>query len=327
MLVDRFSRHISYLRLSVTDRCNLRCQYCMPAEGLNWMPGDQILQDDEIVRLLQDVFLPLGVTKIRLTGGEPLVRKGLPGLVERIARLEGIEDVSLSTNGIFLAPNARRLVEAGLKRVNVSLDSLDPERYREITRGGDLAKVLKGLDAAVEAGLSSIKLNAVIIPGTNEDEIFDFAELTRERPFHVRFIEMMHVGDRSFYDQKRHLAAQDLMDRLAARYPLEPCQRQIVGNGPARIMQIPGFLGTLGFISPMSQTFCDTCNRLRLTADGKIKACLMRPQETDLLTMLRSGASAQEMRELVGYSLGYKPQHHEWGADLPITRTMSQIGG
>jgi len=327
MLIDPHQRRITYLRLSVTDRCNLRCQYCMPSEGLQWMPPETLLQDHEIETLLRDVFLPLGVTKVRLTGGEPLVRKDLPGLIARIAALPGIRDVSLSTNAIYLAPMAERLVAAGLNRVNVSLDSLRPERYAEITRGGDVSKVLKGLSRALEAGLSLVKVNVVLIPETNEDEALDFAALTLDQPIHVRFIELMQVGDRAFFEERRFVPNELIMERLRERYALEPAPEGGEGNGPARLMRIPGAKGTVGFISPMSRVFCDDCNRLRLTADGQIKACLMRPQEADLLGMLRAGASPDDMRQLVSASLAYKPLHHEWGAGEPITRTMSQIGG
>jgi cyclic pyranopterin phosphate synthase len=327
MLLDPHQRRITYLRLSVTDRCNLRCQYCMPPEGMSWAPPESVMQDDEIVALLERVFLPLGVTKIRLTGGEPLLRKGLPSLVERIAALPGVTDLSLSTNGVFLAGMVGKLAEAGLKRVNVSLDSLKAETFATITRGGDLNKVLTGIAKAVDAGLSAVKLNMVVVPGINDDEVLDFAELTLRMPVHVRYIEMMHVGDRQLFDQKQFLPVAEVMERVKAHHPLVDAESTVVGNGPARLMRIPGARGTLGFISPMSRNFCDTCNRLRLTADGQIKACLMRPEETDLLGLLRGGASDEQMRRLILDSLGIKPLHHEWGAGLPIHRTMSAIGG
>ena len=327
MLVDAQKRRITYLRLSLTDRCNLRCLYCMPPEGMTWLPPETLMQDDEIVALLEHVFLPLGVTRIRLTGGEPLLRKGLPALVRRIAELPGLEDLALSTNGIFLERASAELAAAGLRRVNISLDSLDPGRFAEITRGGNLSRVLAGLYQAVEAGLSPVKVNMVVIPGKNDDEILDFAELSRRLPVHVRYIEMMHVGDRAFFDARQFLPVAEIQARLRERHALIEADGAVPGNGPARIMRIPGAPGTLGFISPMSRTFCETCNRLRLTADGQIKACLMRPQESDLLGRLRSGASAETMRELVLSSLGFKPEHHEWGAGLPIHRTMSRIGG
>jgi cyclic pyranopterin phosphate synthase len=324
---DTYARPVTYLRLSLTDRCNLRCQYCMPAEGMAWMPPETLLQDDEIITLLRDVYQPLGVARIRLTGGEPLVRRGVVGLVQRIAELPGIEDISLSTNGTLLKELAGPLAAAGLKRVNISLDSLQPERYATITRGGDLMRVMAGIDAAVAAGLQAIKLNAVIIPGTNDDEVLEFAALTRNWPVHVRFIEMMPVGDRAFFDEKRYALTRALITAIESRYALVEPARPVMGNGPAVIRQIPGALGTIGFISPMSQTFCHDCNRTRLTADGQIKACLMRPQEQDLLGALRRGDTPDQLRALVESSLAFKPLHHEWGTGQTFTRTMSQVGG
>lgn len=328
MLIDAYQRRVTYLRLSVTDRCNLRCQYCMPAEGLSWLPPETVMQDQEILTLLREVFLPLGVSKIRLTGGEPTVRRGLPALIAGIAALPGIEDVSLSTNGTLFAPHAEAYRAAGLQRINFSLDSLKPDRYAAITRGGKLERALAAIDAAVRVGLEAVKLNVVVVPGTNEDELIDFAALTLDLPVHVRFIELMHVGDRAFYEAKGHLGAAEMEQRIRAHFgSLEPAGRPVTGNGPATMMELPGAAGTIGFISPMSRSFCEDCNRTRLTADGQIKACLMRPQELDLLGLLRAGAPAAQMQALVLSSLGHKPKHHEWGAGLPVTRTMSQIGG
>jgi cyclic pyranopterin phosphate synthase len=323
---DAFHRQVTYLRLSLTDRCNLRCQYCMPAEGLQWLPSAQLLQDDEIIRLLNDAYLPLGVSRIRLTGGEPLLRRGLVGLVGRIAALPGIEDLSLSTNGTLLGGLAGPLAKAGLQRVNISLDSLNPERYATITRGGKLDQVLAGIDACIAAGLAAIKLNAVIIPGTNDDEVLDLAALTLTRPVHMRFIEMMPVGDKAFFDQRRFALTQQLVAQIAARFGLEETTGPL-GNGPATIRRLPGALGTVGFISPMSRSFCHDCNRTRLTADGQIKACLMRPQEQDLLGALRRGESPPALQAMIAASLQFKPQHHEWAEGQSLTRTMSQIGG
>lgn len=326
-LVDDHARAVTYLRLSVTDRCNLRCQYCMPAEGLRWMPSDALMQDDEIVRLVEEVFLPLGVRRIRFTGGEPTVRKGLPDLVARIARMPGVEDLSLSTNGVLFGAHAEAYAAAGLQRINVSLDSLRPERFAQITRGGKLERVLAALDAALRVGLKAVKVNVVIIPGTNDDEILAFAALTRERPLHVRFIEMMQVGDRRFFEDKGYASAAAIEEAVRAAYGLEPADGAVPGNGPAMVMRLPGAAGTVGFISPMSRAFCHTCNRTRLTADGQLKACLMRPHEVDLLGALRRGAPVAHLQAMVLASLGAKPLHHEWGANEPILRTMSQIGG
>jgi cyclic pyranopterin phosphate synthase len=327
MLLDRYDRQVTYLRLSLTDRCNLRCQYCMPAEGLAWIPSEKILQDDEIITLLRDVYVPLGVSKVRLTGGEPMLRRHLVDLVGRIAAIPGIDDLAMTTNGMFLAPHAQALREAGLRRLNVSVDSLNPQRFAEITRGGDLARVLAGVDAALAAGFDVVKLNTVIIAGSNDAEVVDFATLTLDKALHVRFIEMMHVGDKAFFDQKQYVAVETMVERIKARYDLVTPDHAPTGNGPARHLQIAGAKGTLGFISPMSVNFCHACNRSRLTADGQIKACLMRPQEHDLLGALRRGEPVARLQEMVLTSLGNKPLHHEWGADMPITRTMSAIGG
>lgn len=327
MIVDPYERPVTYLRLSLTDRCNLRCQYCMPAEGLPWIPGPDRMQDDEIIALLRDVYVPLGVQKVRLTGGEPMLRQNLVALVGRIAAIPGIDDLAMSTNGLLVAPVAQRLADAGLRRVNISIDSLQPERFAAITRGGELSRVMAGVDAALAAGLAPVKVNCVVIAGTNDDELIAFAEITRKRAVHVRFIELMHVGDQAFFAANQFVPVQTMVERLAAVYPLLPPVGSVAGNGPATMLQIPGAKGTLGFISPMSRNFCHTCNRTRLTADGQIKACLMRPQEQDLLGAMRRGQSVGTLQRMVRESVGFKPLHHEWGAGLPIQRTMSAIGG
>jgi cyclic pyranopterin phosphate synthase len=327
MLVDSHARRVSYLRLAVTDRCNFRCLYCMPPEGMEWLPPGTLLQDDEIVTLLGGVFLPLGIRKVRLTGGEPLLRRDFVALVARIAALPGLEDLSLTTNGVFLATLARPLAEAGLGRVNVSLDSLRPDRFREITRGGDLSRVLRGLDAALETGLRQVKVNVVAMHGRNADEILDLAALSLDRPLHVRFIEVMPLGDPAFQDGEEAVKAEDIRRRVEERYALEPVGRTSPLAGPAAVWRIPGAPGTVGFISPMSQAFCEDCNRLRLTADGQIKACLMRSRETDLLGALRGGDTPARMQDLVREALAFKPLHHQWGDGEPQPRNMSRIGG
>jgi cyclic pyranopterin phosphate synthase len=327
MLLDRYDRQVTYLRLSLTDRCNLRCQYCMPPEGLDWIPSPAIMQDDEIIALLRDVYVPLGVSKVRLTGGEPMLRRDLVSLVGRIAAIPGITDLAMTTNGMFLAPHASALRDAGLKRLNISVDSLDAERFKAITRGGDLQRVLAGVEAALASDFAAVKLNMVVIAGSNDDEVADVAALTLERALHVRFIEMMHVGDKAFFERNQYVPIQTMIDRIGERFELVTPAHAPAGNGPARHLQIRGAKGTLGFISPMSENFCHTCNRTRLTADGQIKACLMRPDEQDLLGALRRGEPVERLQAMVLTSLGNKPLHHEWGADLPITRTMSAIGG
>lgn len=326
MLKDSFDRAVTYLRLSVTDRCNFRCLYCMPPEGLSWFPPDTLLQDDEIIDLVQRVYVPLGIRRIRLTGGEPLLRKNLPHLAARLSLIAGIEDLSLSTNGQLLCHLAAPLRQAGVRRVNISLDSLKPDRFREMTRGGQLDKVLAGIQAALTAGML-VKLNTVVVPGVNDDEIVDLARLTQDRPLHLRFIEMMPVGHQATYDQHRFLTMEEMLRALSAQVALESADGAIPGNGPAKLFRLPQSKGTIGLITPMSRSFCQDCNRTRLTADGQIKACLMRPQELDLLGALRRGASTEELQNLVAVSLDYKPRHHDGGQGFSLVRRMSQVGG
>lgn len=326
MLTDSHARPVTYLRLSVTDRCNFRCVYCMPPEGLNWFPPESLLQDDEIITLLEHVYLPVGIARIRITGGEPLLRKGLPELIARIDGFPQVEDISLSTNALFLGRLAAPLRQAGLKRVNISLDSLNAERFRTITHGGQLSKVLAGIEAAVDEGLL-VKLNAVIVPGMNDDEVLDLAELTQVYPLHVRFIEMMPVGNKALFEDRQFVPIDDMLAKIQTRHPLIPADGAVKGNGPAKLYRLPDSKGTVGFITPMSREFCHDCNRTRLTADGKIKACLMRPQELDLLGALRHGEPYEQLRGMIEQSLGYKPLYHDWAKGHTLTRSMSQVGG
>lgn len=326
-LLDPFKRTIDYLRVSVTDRCNLRCHYCMPAEGKIWMEREDLLSYEEIESLIQRVFVPLGLTKIRLTGGEPLLRRNLHELVARIRRIPEIQDISLTTNAIFLADQAPQLRAAGLDRVNISIDSMDPDRFRSLTRGGDLQKVLRGLDKAFEVGFDPVKINAVVLPGVNDDEdLIRLAELTLERPVHVRFIEFMPVGDRNLFNTTQVFTAEQMRDRLRERYDLVSAEQAPAGNGPAHYWRLPGGIGTIGFINPMSRHFCDTCNRFRLTADGRIKACLLKASELSLRDLLRAGADDEALSQRVHEALALKPEWHENGAELQEL-TMSQIGG
>jgi len=326
-LIDPYSRTIDYLRVSVTDRCNLRCHYCMPAEGKEWLERSDLLSYEEIAALVACVFVPLGVRKIRLTGGEPLLRRGLADLVRRLSALDAIQDLSLTTNALFLADQAADLKAAGLNRVNISLDSLDPDRFRSITRGGDVRKVLMGLETALSVGLDPVKINAVVLPGVNDgDDLLALAELTRSLPVHVRFIEFMPVGDRDLFQASRVVTADEVHARLAEAYGLVPADMAPTGNGPARYWRIPGALGTVGFIHPMSQHFCGACNRIRLTADGRVKACLLRGSELSLRDLLRSEADDEALRNQVLASLALKPEWHEMGSEIQ-TLTMSQIGG
>jgi cyclic pyranopterin phosphate synthase len=325
-LTDTFGRRIRYVRVSVTDRCNLRCVYCMP-NGMDWLPREEVLSYEEILRLVT-VFVSLGVTKVRLTGGEPLVRSGVPDLVRSIAALSGIGDLSLSTNGILLAGVAADLKRAGLQRVNVSVDSLDPVKFREITKGGDLQKVMEGIDAAIGAGLRPVKINVVATRGVNDVEAEEFARLTIDRDVVVRFIEIMPLGDSAEFQDRNYVSAEELLERIARVGKLTPCD-DVTGSGPARYYRLEGARGAIGMITPMSHTFCEQCNRVRLTSIGHLRLCLFGDQEIDLRTPLRSGAPDEEIARLVLYGMTIKPDSHhlvrgEPGCGL---RALSQVGG
>lgn len=327
-MLDRFSRHVDYLRISVTDRCNLRCQYCMPPEGMHWFPREEILSYEEITRFVREVAVPLGITKLRLTGGEPMVRQDLTALIAQLAEIPEIRDVALTTNGMFLARQARALKAAGLSRINVSLDSLRPERFAEITRGGDLARVLAGVDAAIEAGLTPVKLNCVVMAGLNEDELVNFVRLTIERPLTVRFIEFMPVGDHALFERVGYVSSEAMRAAIAPHLALTPDEKAGPGNGPARYWRVPGAPGQVGFISQMSHDFCASCNRIRLTADGRIRHCLLSDHEIDVRTLLRDGTPAETIRAAIAADLQLKAEHHSGVAGIAEhRRSMSQIGG
>ncbi|MDR5683072.1 MAG: GTP 3',8-cyclase MoaA [Armatimonadota bacterium] len=323
---DQYGRPIRDLRISLTDRCNLRCVYCMPAEGIAFRPAAELLQEPEIL-LLTRIAAELGVRKVRLTGGEPTVRPDLVGIVRGIASIPGIADVALTTNGVRLRDLARPLARAGLRRVNVSLDTLDAEAFRRITRGGRLSDVLEGLAAAEEAGLRPIKINAVVVRGFNDDAVEDLAALTLRRLWEVRFIEMMPFGTVGDFATAGVVRSEETMARIEARFgPLRPVD--LSGEDPARTYRLPGAIGILGFISPVSEPFCAKCGRLRLTADGKLRLCLLRDDEEDLLTPLRAGASYQELRDLFAAAAYRRPFGHALAERMyPHKRAMIQIGG
>ncbi len=334
---DTFCRQINYLRVSVTDRCNFRCLYCMPEGGFAWKTRDEILTYEEIVRLVR-VASELGLSKVRLTGGEPLVRYGVVDLVRSLAALPGVDDLSLTTNGALLSRYAKGLREAGLLRINVSLDTLVPERFAQITRRGHLNEVLAGIAAAEAAGLEPIKLNTVVVRGFNDDEVAEIARLTLAKPWHVRFIELMPVGseegclpgvcDGSSRGQSFVPVAEMKQHIQTVLGDLVPDVARVPGNGPARYYRLDGALGSVGFISAVSEHFCDRCNRLRLTADGALRPCLMADGETDLRTPLRTGASDAELKELFAQSVAAKPERHHLGEhERPLGRAMAQIGG
>jgi GTP 3',8-cyclase len=377
-MIDSFGRTIDYLRVSVTDRCNFRCVYCMPEEGAPIAPKEQILTFEEIERLMR-IAAGLGVRKLRLTGGEPLVRKDIVQLVERVASIPGIEDLSLTTNGFFLARCARDLASAGLTRVNISLDTLRPERFQSIARRGNLDDVLEGMQAALDAGLTPVKLNMVAMRGVNDDEVADFAGLSLESPYNVRFIELMPInwstGDEGMNDffalsaadgykaagnvtlyadagaasfktlfhlpmagaqqgmlnagqmRRMFIPAAEIQERIERVHGvLQP--EEVITNGPARSFRLPGALGTVGFISQITNDICARCNRMRLTADGFLRPCLMADGEVDLRSPLRSGATDKQIQELFLHTVRHKPKEHRLEDGLaPVGRNMSQLGG
>lgn len=333
-LIDPFQRSITYLRVSVTDRCNLRCVYCMPEEGIPFLPRREILTLEELARIVR-VAAGMGLRRVRLTGGEPLVRNGIVKLVRWIAETPGIEDVSLTTNGMVLASYAHELADAGLRRVNISLDTLDPERFRAVTRHGDLAAVMEGIAAARDAGLSPIKLNVVVMREVNDQEVAEIARTTLEEDWEVRFIELMPFMDEQetcIKDTSLVLGfvpTQEVRKQIEeALGPLEPAE-SVSGAGPARYFRLPGAKGLVGFISPLTeQQFCASCNRMRLTAEGRIRPCLLTDQEVDLKETLRSGGSDDDLRERLLLALGTKPDAHHLGdGNRPRWRKMTQIGG
>ena len=325
--LDAFNRPISYLRVSVTDRCNLRCVYCMPPEGVPWRSHEEVLRYEEIETVVR-AAAELGISKVRLTGGEPLVRKGLVDLVAMLARIPGIDDLTMTSNGTLLASYAEELKAAGLKRVNISLDTLKPERFRRITRLGELSDTLEGIAAAKEAGLVPVKINVVVIRGLNDDEVVDFARLTSAPDWHVRFIEVMPLGDNANWAENGYVPMDRVRERIERELgELKPA-RLGAGGGPARYYRLPGAQGTIGFITPISEHFCYQCNRLRLTADGKLRPCLLSDYEIDLRTPLRQGATIEEIKRLIVEAVRAKPErHHLSEGVLPHERTMSEIGG
>lgn len=328
LLVDRFGRRVDYLRISVTDRCNLRCIYCVPPEKVVWRHRDEILSFEEIASVVE-AAAQLGVRRIRLTGGEPLLRRDLPELVREIATIPGIEEVSLTTNASLLKQLAEPLARSGLSRVNISLDTLRPDRYARLTRGGAIESVWRGIAAAERAALLPIKLNVVAVKGLNDDELLDLARLSLERPWHVRFIELMPVGDLGGWDPglpergQGYLPVEAMLERLSD-LRLEPTNEK-TGRGPARVYHVAGALGTIGFISPISDNFCSACNRLRLTCDGRLRPCLLAEREVDVREPIRRGEALGPYLQLAA---NLKPRVHDLAAGRqPGSRWMSQIGG
>jgi len=326
-MVDGFGRTIEYLRISVTDKCNLRCVYCMPMEGLPWLKRDDLLRYEEITEVVR-VMAGMGLRRVRLTGGEPLVRKDVPELVRMIRGVEGIQEISLSTNAVLLADQAEALRDAGLDRVNVSLDSLQDDRIDAISRRpGSAAGIWKGLDAAERMGFNPLKINVVLMRGQNDDEIEDFARITRERPWHIRFIEVMPTGSNLEISAQQQVTCDEALERIGRIGELQPAQGP-TGNGPARYYRFPGAPGSIGVITPMSHTFCDRCNRMRLTADGQLRPCLFGELQTDLRSPLRAGAP---IAPAIERTLRIKPERHELvqgsAAGSGGLAALSQTGG
>ena len=321
---DQYQRQIDYLRISVTDRCNLRCKYCMPADGVEWISHESILSFEEILRLMK-ISTQLGFRRFRITGGEPLVRKGILNFLQEGARLPGVEDLMLTTNGMLLPDMAFDLKAAGVQRVNISLDTMDSDHFSDITRGGDVSRVLKGIFQSLEAGLNPVKINVVVVRGFNTEELPNFLALAREYPLHVRFIELMPIGISSEHradfvpiaEMKELLGIEEYVRTLSIR-----------GGGPAEYFCPSGFKGSIGFISAMSRHFCDTCNRARLTADGKLRPCLHSKHEVDLREALRNGSPDTDILELFAQAVWHKPAEHHMNEEaLQGLRVMSQIGG
>jgi cyclic pyranopterin phosphate synthase len=331
LLMDRFGRMHDYLRISVTDRCNLRCVYCMPEEGMEFEPDEKLLSFEEITEVVR-VLAGLGVRKLRLTGGEPLVRKNLEQLIGMLSQIPGIEDIALTTNGIYFASRAEKLRAAGLTRVNISLDSLKADRFSLITRGGDIHRVLASIEEAYRVGITPIKLNVVLMKGINDDEIEDFLQMTIDRPIQVRFIEYMPIGHQDEQWKSRYLSLTTVLDRCKEKGWNAAASDAVYGNGPSQNFRIDGALGSFGLIHPISDHFCETCNRLRITADGNVKPCLYWSDEFNVRKYIGDDAAVEE---LFFRALDIKPQNHEMAQALmnetqshtPTLRRMSQIGG
>jgi cyclic pyranopterin phosphate synthase len=326
MAIDQFGRNIHYLRISLTDHCNLRCVYCMP-EDQTFHPNPELMQDNELA-LLTQLFASLGFDKIRLTGGEPTVRAHIVDLVRIMAAAEGIRSVSMTTNGVLLKKLAQPLADAGLQRVNISIDTLNPEKFHRLTRWGNLEDVWEGVLAAEKAGLSPIKLNTVVVKGYNEQDVVDLVRLTVDHPWQIRFIEMMPFAGVTDVQTGQVITAAQIQGRIqSALGGMEKSNRGKL-DGEARVFHLPGAQGDIGFISSVTSPFCDSCTRARLTADGRLRLCLLRENEVDLLAPLRAGATLEDLRRLILDGIWTKP----WGHGLadgviPLKRVMNEIGG
>ena len=327
-MIDSFGRNVNYLRISVTDRCNLRCVYCMPDEGVPWLKRSELLTYEEICRIVR-VMAELGLRKVRFTGGEPLVRSDLPELVKKISVIEGIDDISLSTNAVLLDKYAVKLKKAGIQRVNISLDTLDAEKFLKISLRHSLEDVLNGIKAAEDVGMKPIKINMVVMKGVNDDELAEFASLTLTKDYTIRFIEMMPLKENLDRQEISYLSTEKIMKAISGVGELIPLERDISG-GPARNYKIKGAKGKLGFISPLSHTFCADCNRMRLTATGGLKLCLFNEPELNFRDPMRNGATDDDLKLMIRDALIIKPLEHNLQvgkAGFESYTAMSQIGG
>ncbi len=322
-----FARSISYLRISLTDHCNLRCRYCSPQEGQIKLANEELLRYEEILRVVR-IAVSLGIEKVRLTGGEPLVRREVLTFIKALAEIPGLSDIRLTTNGVLLAEHAEALQQAGISKLNISLDTLRPERFRQITGVDAFARVWAGISKARELGFSPIKLNVVALRGVNDDEFIDFARLTLTESLQVRFIEFMPIGSSGLWEKGKFISSQEIMERIKPLGPLEPVSATHM-DGPARIYRFAEAVGSVGFISPISHHFCDRCNRLRLTSEGRLRSCLLSDQETDLKERLRNGASDADVRALIVAAILDKPKGHVLSANGEgnCHGQMSRIGG
>jgi cyclic pyranopterin phosphate synthase len=324
--IDRFGRRIHYLRISLTDHCNLRCIYCMPEE-MTFRPNAELMQDDEILTLVR-LFADLGFDKIRLTGGEPTVRAHVVDLARGIAQTPGIRKLTMTTNGMLLSRLARPLKEAGLQRVNISLDTLDGDKFKRLTRWGSLEDVWAGIQAAEQAGLTPLKINAVIVRGYNEHDLVDLARLTLEHPWQVRFIEMMPFAGATDLQTTQMVTAMEMQEAIEARLGKLEIANEGQLDGEARVLRLPGAKADIGFIASVTEPFCAACTRVRLTADGRLRLCLLREGEVDLLTPLRQGAALEDLRQIIIAGVWRKPWGHGLADGLiPLNRVMSEIGG
>ena len=330
-MLDKFDREINYLRVSITDRCNLHCSYCRPKEGISLRGHDDILRYEEIIRIVS-MAVKLGLIKVRITGGEPLLRRGFIEFIASLNKIQGLQDISLTTNGILLEEYAQGIFDAGIHRINISLDSLNKEKYFRVTNGGNLEAVLRGIAKAEEIGFSPIKINTVAIKGFNDDEVLAFAKLAVDKPFQMRFIELMPMGQASLEHGADYLPVTQLMQKISAKFELEQIKvKENKSAGPATIFRIKGGRGEIGFINPVSSHFCSTCNRLRLTADGRLRACLIKEEEIDLKKALSEKCSDSVLERLIREAILLKPKQHDLDCSdrhlKKCHRDMSEIGG